>query len=572
MLNHPVPKKRKFLPEEFQILGWESLAPFYKLLLDKKINSSEELCLWLAQRSELEGAISEDAGWRYIHTTRDTGNETYKKRYEEYITDILPQIMPLSHQLDEKIVQSPYTATLAKEVGYDLLVHCLKTKINLYRPENIPLFTKIQLQAHQYGKIASEMTITRDGKELTMQQAATYLELPDRKLREEVYLQMHERRLRDKAVLDELYTSLVQERHNVARNAGFANFRDYMFVELKRFDYTPQDCFKFHEAILETIIPLLNDIKTERKKEAGYTTFRPWDDAADSQGRPPLQPFQDTKELLEKTIVVLDKLDPFFGDCLRTMQEMGHFDLESRKGKAPGGYNYPLEESGVPFIFMNAVNEFQDVITMFHESGHAIHSFLMHHLPLNDFKHITSEMAELASMSMELLTMNYWELFLDNPTDAIRAKREHLESIIKRLVWIAAIDKFQHWIYENPTHTKMKREEVWKNIVDTFSDYITDWDGLEDIKYSLWQKQLHLFEVPFYYIEYGIAQLGALSIWKNYKQNPKKTLQNYLDALKLGYTKPLASMYETAGTKLDLDRLYILDLVQFVREEWEKLL
>jgi oligoendopeptidase F len=565
-------KERKFLPATFKINGWESLEPFYKVLLAKEINSLADLRTWLLHRSELEGVISEDAGWRYIHITCDTGNESYNKSYEEYVTDILPKIMPLSHQLDEKIIHSPYTSNLAQEPGFELLIRCLETNIKLYRTENIPLFTNIQLQSQQYGKIVSEMIIEREGKELTMQQAATYLELPDRKLREEVYFQMHERRLRDKVTLDDLYTNLIHQRHQVATNAGFSNFRDYSFVALKRFDYTPQDCFSFHQAVMDVIMPLINDIATEHKKEIGYSELRPWDRAVDPQGRPPLQAFKDTQELLQKTTIVLDKVDPFFGDCIRTMQKMGRFDLESRKGKAPGGYNLPLQESGVPFIFMNAANDFQNVVTMLHESGHAVHSFLMHDLPLNDFKHITSEMAELASMSMELLTLDHWNVFLEDPIDAKRAKREHLESIIKRLGWIAAIDKFQHWIYENPTHSVDERKEEWKKIIDVFTDHVTAWDGLEDIKYTLWQKQLHLYEVPFYYIEYGIAQLGAIAVWKNYRQNPKKALQSYINALKLGYTKPLSGMYETAGAKLDFGRSHILELIGLVREEWEKLL
>lgn len=572
MSFNQVPKKRNFLPNEFTINNWQDLEPFYKLLLTRRIDSLSDLHTWLLDRSELEGAISEDAGWRYIHTTCDTSNAKYKETYERYITDILPKIMPLSEQLDEKIIQSPYTPLLAQEPGYDLLIRSLEANIMIYREKNIPLYTSVQLQAQEYGKLASEMTITRDGKELTMQQAANYLELPDRNIREEVYLQINKRRLQDKATLNKLYTNLVHERHQIASNADFSNFRDYSFVALKRFDYTAQDCFNFHQAVIDFIMPLVNEFATQWKKESGYTTLRPWDHNADPQNRPPLQPFKNTKELLEKTITVLDKLDPYFGDCLRIMQRMNRFDLESRKGKAPGGYNYPLEESGVPFIFMNAANDFVNVVTMLHESGHAIHSFLMHDLPLNNFKHITSEMAELASMSMELLTMDYWELFLDNPADAKRAKKVHLESIIKRLGWIAAIDKFQHWVYENPMHTENEREETWKNIVDTYSDDITNWDGLEHIKYSLWQKQLHLFEAPFYYIEYGIAQLAAISIWKNYKQNPKKGLQNYLDALKLGYTQSLSDMYKAAGTKLDFTSSYMAELINFVRDEWNRLL
>jgi len=572
MTSNPLPKKRSFLPIDFKITGWDSLKNFYELLLNREINSLEDLRAWLLHRSELEGVIAEDAGWRYIHMTCDTSNEVYREKYEEYITAILSNLMPLSHQLDEKVVQCPYSTVLGKETGYDLLIRCLKTNIQLYRAENIPLFTSIQLQAKEYGKIVSEMTIMKDGKELTMQQAATFLESSDRKLREEVYNQMSIRRLQVKDKLDILYSGLVKERHTVATNAGFNNFTEYSFASLKRFDYTTKDCFAFHDSIKEVVIPFVNEIVANQKNSLNIEKLRPWDHYADPHGRPPLRAFQNTEELLQKTIKVLDKLEPFIGDCLQTMQRMGRFDLDSRKGKAPGGYNYPLVESGVPLIFMNAANDFQNVITLLHESGHAVHSFLVHDLPLNDFKHITSEMAELASMSMELLTIDYWDIFLDNPTDVKRAKREHLEGIIKRLAWIAVIDKFQHWVYINPNHTSKERKEAWNNIFDAFTDNITDWEDYEETKNFLWQKQLHLFEVPFYYIEYGIAQLGAIGVWKNYKQDPTKALQDYLNALQLGYTQPLPYMYKTAGTQFDLSKPHIQSLINFVKQEWEQVL
>lgn len=571
MFHKPVPKKRKFLPTDFKVTNWETIQPFYELLRNRPIASVEDLKTWLLNRSELEGVLSEDAGWRYINTTCDTGNKQYIQAYEQYVTEIIPQLTPPSHGLDEKMMTCPYTATLAQEPGYDLLIRSLATSIKLYTPDNIPLFTQVQLQAQQYGKLVSEMSITREGKEITLQQAATYLELPDRQVREEVYIHLHTRRLQDKDVLDTLYSNLVDGRHQIACNAGFSNFRDYSFASLNRFDYTPQDCFAFHEAVQEVVIPLLNDLAQERKDQIKLTKLRPWDHAVDPENRPPLHPFSNTHELVQKNIQVLDQVDSYFGNCLRTMQEMGRFDLDARKGKAPGGYNMPLEESGVPFIFMNAVNDVDNVVTILHESGHAVHSFFMHHLLLNDFKHTTSEMAELASMSMELLTMDHWGTFLPEEADAKRAKKEHIEGIIRRLAWIATIDKFQHWVYENPTHTVSERESAWKDIIDSFSDQVTAWDGYEHIKYTLWQRQLHLFEAPFYYIEYGIAQLGAIAVWKNYKKNPTKALQDYKNALQLGYTTPLSAMYATAGIKLDFGAAHLRYLMRFLQEEWKKL-
>ena len=246
---------------------------------------------------------------------------------------------------------------------------------------------------------------------------------------------------------------------------------------------------------------------------------------------------------------------------------MGHLDLESRKGKAPGGYNYPLAEIGVPFIFMNATSTLRDMITILHEGGHAIHSFVTRDLELGHFKSTPSEVAELASMSMELISMEHWDVYFDRPEDLKRAKKEHLEQILETLPWVATIDKFQHWIYQHPSHSLEDRKREWNAIFDQFSDSITVWDGLEHARDYLWQKQLHLFEVPFYYIEYGMAQLGAVAVWKNFKQDPVSGLNSYLDALKLGYKRSIPEIYKAANIKFDFSQEYIRELMNFVREE-----
>jgi len=253
------------------------------------------------------------------------------------------------------------------------------------------------------------------------------------------------------------------------------------------------------------------------------------------------------------------------------MREIGHLDLDSRKGKAPGGYNYPLAEIGVPFIFMNATSTLRDMITILHEGGHAVHSFLTMELELNDFRHTPSEVAELASMSMELISMDHWDLFFEDENELIRAKKEHLVQIIETLPWVATIDKFQHWVYENPDHSQEERRVAWNKIFDQFSDNITDWAGLSENKNYLWQKQLHLFEVPFYYIEYGMAQLGAIAIWKNFKENKELGLNNYLNALKLGYTQTIPEIYASANIRFDFSPGYISELIGFVKQELKQL-
>lgn len=344
-----------------------------------------------------------------------------------------------------------------------------------------------------------------------------------------------------------------------------------MFKALGRFDYTPQDCFNFHQAIQHEVVPLLIDFAKERKQLLKVDALRPWDKAVDPEGREALKPFTTGKELTEKTIQVFSNLDTYLGQCLSVMKAMGHLDLESRIGKAPGGYNYPLAEIGVPFIFMNATSTLRDMVTIMHEGGHAIHNFLTRDLELNDFKSTPSEVAELASMSMELISMDHWNIFFTDKTTLQRAKREHLEDSIETLPWVATIDKFQHWIYENPEHTPAERKEMWNKIFDEFSDPVTDWSGLQEAKDFLWQKQLHLYEVPFYYIEYGMAQLGAIAVWRNFRNDPVKGLEGYQSALKLGYLRPIPEIYKAANIKFDFSRQYIRELVSFIRKELEKI-
>lgn len=568
-----IPKRpvRKFLPEDFKVTSWEVLKPFFENLLDRDLTSVDELKKWFHDRSELESIISEDLAWRYIKMTCYTENEGYRKDYQDFVENIQPQVAPVSDKLNKKAAGSEFLNDLASLEGYDLMIRSLKKEIEIFRDENVPLFTQLSTEAQKYAQISGAMTVEVDGKELTLQQASVYLMSTDRKRREEIYHKVSQRRLKDKASLDELFSKLVELRHQVSVNAGFKNFRDYMFKSLGRFDYTPQDCFNFHDAIQHEVVPILDQFSKERKNELKVKELRPWDKAVDPEGREALKPFTNGKELTDKTIEVFKRLDPFLGQCLAIMKEMGHLDLESRKGKAPGGYNYPLSEIGVPFIFMNATSTLRDMVTIMHEGGHAIHNFLTRDLELNDFKSTPSEVAELASMSMELISMDHWNVFFTDEAELKRAKREHLEDIIETLPWVATIDRYQHWLYENPNHSLAERRENWNRIFDQFADSVTDWSGLQEVKDYLWQKQLHLYEVPFYYIEYGMAQLGAVAVWRNFRQNPAKGLQGYQNALKLGYIRSIPEIYKAANIKFDFSRQYIQELMNFVRGELAKI-
>lgn len=566
-LTKPV---RHFLPADYTVTDWTSLEPYFQDLTTRPLDTREQLEKWLLDMSELEAIVSEDACWRQIKMTCDTQDKSLEDAFNYYCLEIQPKMQPFADLLNKRLVENPHTQELDQK-EYFTYLRSVRKRIDLFREDNIPLTAEASVMGQQFGVISAKMTVEVNGREYTLQQAAKFLENPDRALREDVFRKMQTRRLQDKDALNDLYSKLIAIRHQIALNAGFANYRDYKFEELGRFDYTKEDCFRFHEAVKEHVLPLVNRINQRKREKLGLEALRPWDVEAQPAGIEPLHPFNNGSDLLEKTIACFDKLNPFFGDCLRTMDKMGRFDLESRKGKAPGGYNCPLAETGAPFIFMNAAGQMGDLTTMVHEGGHAIHSFLSHPLKLSSFKEYPMEIAEVASMSMELFSMDHWELFFTDKNDLARAREHQLERVITIFPWIATIDKFQHWVYENPTHTLDQRKAQWMAILDEFSSKSVDWTGLEEFREYGWQKQLHLFEVPFYYIEYGIAQLGAIGLWMQYKNNKEKALSNYINSLSLGGTRTLPELYEAAGLKFNFSKEHIKQLMAFVSEEMEKI-
>lgn len=561
---------RHFLPADFSISNWESLETYLKNLEEREISSVADLEKWLKDASEIEAVISEDACWRQIKMTCDTENKELEEAFSFFMMELQPKIQPYSDKLNKKLINCVFTKELDPKKYFTYLRN-VKKNIDIFREENIPINAELNVMQQQFGMISGKMTVEVKGQEYTLQQAAKFLEDPDRNLREEVYRKISERRLQDKQALNELFSSLLQKRHQVAINAGFENYRDYRFLELGRFDYTKENCYQFHEAVKLHVMPLVNQIYEAKKKKLGLDTLRPWDIEAEPAGTQPLRPFKTGAELTDKTITCFNELRSFFGGCLSKMREMGRLDLESRKGKAPGGYNCPLAETGAPFIFMNAAGTLDDVTTMVHEGGHAIHSFVAHELELTGFKEYPTEIAEVASMAMELFSMDKWEVFFETEEDLKRAREQQLERVITIFPWIATIDKFQHWIYENPVHTEKERADKWFEILDEFSSPVIDFSGLDEYRRYSWHRQLHLFEVPFYYIEYGIAQLGAIGLWQQYKQNPETAINNYLNALQLGGTKTLPDLFKTAGLQFDFSPAYIKQLIEFVKKEMDGL-
>lgn len=566
----PQRKKREFVAEDFNPSTWEAIEPYYKNLLERDINSLAGLQAWLKDWSELDAVLGEYSRWIYVRTTIDTSDEKAKADLLNQYTNIYPKLSPQVNLLDKKFIASPFVSELDQQVFFTT-IRKVKKSLELFREENIPLNSELQMKQSGYDQIAGAQSIHYNGIELTVQQAQVYLKSNDRKQREEIFKLLGERRLQDAEKLDTLFTELIQLRTQIAKNAGFENYMEYRFNELGRFDYTPADCLQFHQTVEEVIVPLVNQLSEERKEQLGLDILKPWDREVDTSGKEPLKPFNSTEELIEKTIQCFNRLDNYFGERIEIMKRMKYLDLDSRMKKGPGGYNMTMPEIGVPFIFMNSANTETDLVTMVHEGGHAIHTFLAHDLELNAFKDTTSEIAEVASMGMELMSMEHWDIFYHNPDDLKRAKKNHLQYILTILTKTCLGDSFQFWLYTNPNHTIEERRKKWAELNRRFTPNNIDWSDCEVFLETGYQNILHFFVVPFYYIEYAFAELGSLALWRNFKQNPEKAVNDYKRALALGYTKPIPVFYETAGAKFDFSKPYIASLIAFLKSELQKL-
>lgn len=569
IIEIPLRPTRKFVSEDLVIDSWQKIQPLFEDLVNREINNVSELEQWMSDRSELSAVLEEDMAWRYIKMNIDTTNKELSEKFHFWIKEISPNIAPYSHKLNVKLIECTYLNDLDAD-KYQIYLRGVKKSIEIFREENIPLFTEMEAKQQEYGAIAAKMSIEVNGEKLTMQKAQLLLKETDRSTREKIYNKIQSRRLKDEKTLDDLFNELIELRQKIAYNAGFQNYRDYMFAAMGRFDYTATDCYNFHDAIEQEIVPIITSFEKERKEKLGYVNYKAWDTKVDVEGLSALKPFEGGKQLTDLTIECFKRLRPYFGECIAIMQEMKHLDLESKDGKAPGGFMYPLYEIGVPFIYMNAVGSQRDLVTMVHEGGHAIHSFLSRNLELTEFKSTPSEVAELASMSMELLSMKHWNVFYSDENELKRAKKEQLEKALEGLPWIAAIDKFQHWIYTTK-HTSEERKQKWVEIDQELGNQVINWEGQENYHAIMWQRQLHLYEVPFYYIEYGMAQLGAIAIWREFMLKGEEALDNYIEALKLGYTKSISKIYETAGIKFDFSASYVKELAEFIKIELSKI-
>jgi oligoendopeptidase F len=559
---------RIYYGKEFKVDSIEEVKIELQKLLKKDIRNVTELEEYIDKYNELSAIVEEAMAWKYIKMTRFADQEEYSKDFNDFYGTIVAEFNKESFHINQKVYDSPYSKDLPEEryKNYKLI---LKNDIEIFEEKNIPLQVKENELSNQYGEIISKINIDFHGESYTLSQMNRFLKENNRETREEAWRKIYSAVGEKKNELNELFDQLLKLRVEMAHNKNFENYRDYMHKAKGRFSYTPEDLYKFHESVEKVVVPLLREINEKKRAKINLETLRPWDTEASEDGKI-LKPFESEKELLEKGISALSDVKEKFGSTLKYMAEKEFLDLENRKGKAPGGYNYPLSESGAAFIFMNAVGVHRDVVTLMHEAGHALHSFATKDERLMSYKDTPSEVAELASMSMEFISMDKWKRFYQDENDFKKAKKEQIIGALQTFPWVMTVDAFQHWIYLNPGHTKEERDSKFKELMDRFNTGV-DWHGLEDEKSMVWLKQLHIFEVPFYYIEYAISQLGAIGIYKNYKENPELTLKKYEDFLSLGYSESIEDIYTTAGIKFDFSKGYISELANFLKEELEEL-
>jgi len=561
-------KNRIFLPNDFQITTWDALEPYAAQLSDEEITSEADFLVFLSKVNEINSVLSEDYAWRYIHLTCDTRNEQYSNDFQYFVQNILTNWEKYTDIINRKIAASPFLNSLSLNY-YKTYIRSLKTEIELFREENVPLTTQEQTLSQKYSALVGSMTIEHEGKTYTMQQAAKFLESHDRNLREKIWRKIQARRAENWEDCQNILDELLVVRNKVAKNCDESSYVTYKFR--RRFDYTPEDCHAFHNTVEKVITPIYRELMAEKKRLLGVEKLYPWDTQVDVFGGTPLHPFKTGDELIQKTIQLLQNIRPEFGEMIAQMRNLAFLDVESREGKDAGGYNYPLAESGIPFIFMNAAGSQSDVITMLHESGHAIHSFVTHDISLNSLKHPPAEVAEVASMAMELLALDHYSVFYPDEKECIRAQKDQLWRSLTLFPWVVTVDAFQHWIYSNPTHTHEERNQKWKELYFRFHGDSLEWEGLQLQLENSWTRQGHIYSVPFYYIEYAFAQLAAIGIFRNYKLNPQKALSQYIEALRLGYTRTIPELYEAAGTTFNFSTEYVQEILSFCLSEYKRL-
>ncbi|MGF9966430.1 M3 family oligoendopeptidase [Bacillus rhizoplanae] len=554
--------------EYFVISDLEALQVQFENLLQTEIQSIEELEGWLKSQSRLLDEIDEQLKQHYIQFQCNTYNQQVKEAYDFDQKHVQPLVKHYKSLLDNKYYESPFRLQLDPEY-FGLLNKKVENAISLFNEKNIVLEIEEDELITKYFEITGNLTVMWEGEEKSLSDMQVYLQNPERTVRKNAMTLIQESILSVEEDLQIIMDKLIVLRHQKAQNVGLQNYRDYMFKKYERFDYTAADCLELAEAMRQYVVPLQKKFQEKQQKTLGINTFRPWDIRAVAVSEKPLQPVQNVDDLVKGSFHILENVDSRFSALLHEMKENNLLDLESRKGKAPGGFCEYLPASKQSFIFMNCCSTQDDVVVLLHEMGHCIHNEFMKDIEIQQYRNVPMESAELASTTMELMTMEYWDTFYTNKADFNMAKREQLRLMVEYLPIIVVVDQFQHWMYENPYHTHVQRKEKFQELARTYDSNFVNWKGYENWLATKWLSILHIFEVPFYYIEYAIAQIGALQMYKQYKENRKQALINYKEALSLGSTRSVKEVYEAADIRFDFSVQIIKGLMEFVERELE---
>ncbi len=552
---------------------WDRFSPYYLELSNRPLTAGT-LPEWLSDWSRLSEIVQETANRLYIATTVDTNDRDAEKMYNFFLDEIYPQAETAEQLLKQKLLDSGL-----KPPGFELQLRNMQAEADIYREENLALLAQELKLSTEYDKIIGAQTITWKGEEITLPQLQRVYQEPDREDREKAWRRAAQRQLQDREAIGELWARFLKLRQKIFLNAGMPDYRSYRWVNLLRFDYTPEDCQQFHDSIEKVVVPAAERLYERRRKNLNLETLRPWDLNVDPYGKPPLRPFSDVDELEDTTRRIFSQVDPELGLYFETMRRESLLDLENRKGKAPGGYCETLSAVKRPFIFMNAVGVHDDVQTLIHEGGHAFHVFETVHLPYLQQRDVGLEIAEVASMSMELLSAPYLSQEMGGfytPRDAARARIEHINAALCFWPYMAVVDAFQHWVYlnHNVALDPVECDRKWSELWDRFMPGV-DWSGLEEEMATGWQRKLHIHQVPFYYVEYGLAQLGAFQIWANAIENQDQAVADYRRMLSLGATATLPELFNAAGARFAFDESTLqsaVDLAESTIAELENLI
>lgn len=551
------------IPENPQALSgarWEDVAPYYERLAEVEV-AEDQVGEWVSTWSRLEEVVEEAGTLAVIAYTCDTGNSEKEAANLRWTSEIFPKAAEQQVRLAKRLLGFGYT-----QPGLEPTLQNFRTDIEIFREENVALFSQLEELTTAYQKITGGLVVEWGGEQKTIPQLAPFLKDPDRAIRERAFRAGAAAYLEHQAELSSLFDRMFELRQQIARNAGLSDYQAYAFKAKHRVDYSPDDVARFHEAVEETVTPALERMMEYRRAHLGVSELRPWDTQIELDTTRPMKPFTDLAGFLDPAKRIFHALDPVLGAQFQRMADEGLLDLESRAGKAPGGYCTKLSYRGVPFIFMNAVGVHDDVVTLVHEAGHSFHDFASHAQPLIWQRSVGHEAAELASMSMELLIAPHLSRPVGYyaPDESRVAQIEQLEDILTSLAHIASVDAFQRWIYTSGEgRDAAARDAAWLRIRGRFERGV-DWSGLDAERVIRWYRQLHIFEYPFYYIEYGIAQLGALQIWRESLKDPAAAVVRYRRALALGGTQGLPEIYRTAGAHLVFDAATMRDLVALV--------